>query len=175
MFGLKNERTVIQFDNEKGRKMDFLRRLFIAAIIAAVALTFYLPGKYLMSQAQSTRLNSTLFGLILGCGGLMRHYIKVMEKENSGLVLSSQGIVFNGTELGQGLGLVAWEDIEAVDRGDGECVYLRLKNPEKYSGRAGGEERILKEGVEIRAEGLRTGFKGMEGDIRRYFESRRQS
>ena len=175
MFGMKNERTVIQFDNEKGKKMDFIRRLFIAVVIAIIALTFYLPRKFLMNKAQSTKLNTALFGLILGCGGLMRHYIKVTDKENAALVLSFQGIVFNGTELGRGLGLIAWEDIDAVDRGDGERLYLRLKNPEKYTGRAGGEdaERALKEGVEIRAEGLRTGFEGMEGDIRRYFERQR--
>ena len=80
--------------------------------------------------------------------------------------------------MGRGLGLIAWEDIDAVDRvtgDDGERLYLRLKDPEKYTGREGGgdAERALKEGVEIRAEGLKTGFESMEGEIRRCFERQR--
>jgi hypothetical protein len=175
MFGRKNEKTVIQFDNEERRKMGFLQALYAVAAVIVVALIFYLPEKFVMSQAQSTRLNGLLFAMIMGWGVLLRHYIEVLDKKNAALVISYQGIVFNGTELGRGIGLIAWKDIEAVDKvteEDGECLYLRLKEPEKYSGRIGGEdaEQVLKEGVELRAEGLKAGFEWMEREIRRYFE-----
>ncbi|MDR1445805.1 MAG: hypothetical protein LBI90_02795 [Treponema sp.] len=167
LFGKNNEKTVIQFDNEKRKKMDFLRLLFIAAVIAAFAIIFF---------SKSDRLNHLLFGLILGCGGLMRYYIKTVDKENAGLVISSQGIVFNGTELGRKLGLIAWKDIEAVGQGEGECLYVRLKDPERYTGKTGGEdmEQVMKKGIEIRAEGLKINFEGMEQEIRRYFEQQQQ-
>jgi hypothetical protein len=163
------EKTVIQFDNEKRRKMEFLQMVFVAAGIGAVVVIVF---------SESDQLRRNLFVIFLGFGAFLRHYIKTLDKENAGLVISPEGIVFNGTELGRGLGLIAWGDIEAVDRvkGDeGECLYIRLKDPKKYTGRIGGEdaEEALREGVGIRAEGLKTGFEEMEWEIRRHFERHR--
>jgi hypothetical protein len=166
MLGTKGEKTVIQFDNGKRKKLGVLRIIFIAAVAVVVGVIIF---------SESKRLNLTLFALIMGSGGLLRHHIKVLDKENAGLALSPEGVVFNGTELGRRIGLVAWEDIEAVDRGNGECLYLRLKEPEKYTGRIGAEEAegVKMEGIAIRAEGLEIGFEEMERQVRGYFEKRR--
>jgi hypothetical protein len=166
MLGGKNEKTVIQFDNEKRRRMGFLQMAFVAVVLVCVILIFYFD---------SARLNRALIGLILGYGFLLQHYIKVLDKENAGLVISSQGILFNGTELGREIGLIAWEDIETVERGkagEAECLFLRLKNPEKYTGRMGGEnaEQVLREGLGITTEGLQISFEDMERTIHRYSE-----
>jgi hypothetical protein len=160
------EKTVIQFDNEKRRKMGFLQLVFVAAGIMAVVAVLL---------SKSVPVRRALLWLVLGFGVLLRQYIQTLDKENAGLVISSEGILFNGTELGRGIGLIAWEDIEAVDRvkeDKGECLYIRLKDPEKYTGRIGGEEakEAIREGIGIRAEGLKTGFEEMEREIRRCFE-----
>jgi hypothetical protein len=160
------EKTVIQFDNEKRRKMEFLQMVFFATGIGVVVAVIF---------SESAPVRRALLGIFLGFGALLRQYIKTLDKENAGLVISSEGIVFNGTELGRGLGFIAWGDIEAVDRAageEGECLYIRLKEPEKYAARVSGEdaEEALREGVGIRAGGLKTGFWEMEGEIRRRFD-----
>jgi hypothetical protein len=109
MFGKDNERSVIQFDSERRKRMGFLRVIFIVAVVVSVVVIIF---------SESKRLNIALFGLVMGFGGLLRQHIKVLETENAAVVISFGGILFNGTELGRGALLQRACEAEPEQRGE---------------------------------------------------------
>lgn len=160
----ENEVTTINFDNSKRRKnmligvgLMFLCAVFIGLIVSADVIKIFYLAIFVVI-------------LIIIAVMLIKAVREIKSKNQVGLVLSQEGITFNGTTSAKKIGQISWTDIESLETKEvyrTKQHYLKLKNPQKYIKEISKIE-LVNNGLFINATELKLSFEELTNLTAKY-------
>jgi len=112
---------------------------------------------------------------VTGGAIVLRQLVSISKKNQIGLLLDREGLLFSGTPVGKTLGKIYWRDIDSLKTGRNDHsirLYLRFKTPEKYAYRLKDKELqhlVSENGFPVDASQLDVGFHEMETLIMQYY------
>lgn len=161
--------TIIEFNNKK--------RLIKLSFGIIITLACLFCAYYMIVIDTKIRLYPA--AMMLGLGGI-GIYLSVMatkdilKKEDAGLILNSEGILFKGTPAAREIGLVRWTAIQSLSIGKvhgASFIFLKLQNPDDYIQNLSAQVQniIRTNGMAVSADELSIDFNELKSQIERYY------
>ena len=159
----------IEYNRKKRIKILFLG---LAILIVSIIMLYFMIF-------EDSKIKIFYIAMILLVTGTSIYFIisgikNIFNKDNTGLILNSEGFYFKGTENARKIGFVNWKDVEStatmkVYKTD--QIGLKLLNCEKYIQNLNNvsKEFTLKNGMYISSDELSIDFEELEQLIGKYY------
>lgn len=166
--------TKIEFDTKKRLKLVLFGLIITVVALAFAYYIFFVAAKISIGHGA---MMLTLGGL--GCYCLIGGIKSFNNKDQVGLLLNADGILYNGTPVGIKVGLIKWLAIQSVSTGNAHgvnFVFLKLKSPENVIKMLSPQvqKHVIENGIAVSADQLSLDFIGLKKLIEEYYERYKQ-
>lgn len=151
------DKIIIDFDNSKRKKLIpigigllIFASVFIYVILTAAVIKLVYLALFIILALASIYL-------------MIKTILNINNTDQVGLILTKNGITFNGTTLAKKVGEVSWNEIEVITAKEiynTKQLYLKLKSPKKYI-HTQSKIELANNGFFINSTELKIGFEEM--------------